>query len=139
MERQLDPAAGGGARRHAGRARRRAPGWRCRRPGWRADADGVRLALADGTPARAPTCWCSPAGCAPTPTSPRPPGWPSSAASLVDDRLRTDDPAISAIGDCAQHAAASTGLVAPAWAQARVVADVLTGADPRPATGPGRW
>src|SRR5262249_51225230 len=31
-----------------------------------------------------------------------------------------------AIGDCAQHAGVVTGLVAPAWEQARVVADVIT-------------
>jgi assimilatory nitrate reductase electron transfer subunit len=49
---------------------------------------------------------------------------------LVDDRLRTTDPRIFAIGDCAQHAGTVGGLVAPAWAQARVVADVLTGHRP---------
>jgi assimilatory nitrate reductase electron transfer subunit len=51
-------------------------------------------------------------------------------AVVVDDRLRTDDRRISAIGDCAQHAGAESGLVAPAWEQARVVAQVLAGADP---------
>lgn len=49
---------------------------------------------------------------------------------VVDDRLRTDDPAVSAIGDCAEHAGATPGLVAPAWAQATVVAALLSGADP---------
>jgi assimilatory nitrate reductase electron transfer subunit len=49
---------------------------------------------------------------------------------VVDDRMRTSDRRISAIGDCAQHEGTLTGLVAPAWAQARVVADVLAGADP---------
>lgn len=49
---------------------------------------------------------------------------------VVDDRLRTSDPDIYAIGDCAQHGGATTGLVAPGWAQARVVADVLSGCAP---------
>jgi assimilatory nitrate reductase electron transfer subunit len=47
---------------------------------------------------------------------------------LVDDRLRTDDPDIYAIGDCVKG---SGGLVQPAWEQAAVVAALVTGADPR--------
>ncbi|WP_326561049.1 FAD-dependent oxidoreductase [Micromonospora sp. NBC_01796] len=46
---------------------------------------------------------------------------------VVDDRLATSDPRIFAIGDCAQHEGQLTGLVAPAWAQARVLAGVLSG------------
>lgn len=46
---------------------------------------------------------------------------------VVDDRLRTSDPAISAIGDCAEFGDAVSGLVAPAWEQARVLAATLTG------------
>jgi assimilatory nitrate reductase electron transfer subunit len=49
---------------------------------------------------------------------------------VVDDRLRTSDPAIYAIGDCAEYPGSVSGLVAPAWAQAKVVADLVTGADP---------
>ncbi|RCG29740.1 NAD(P)/FAD-dependent oxidoreductase [Sphaerisporangium album] len=49
---------------------------------------------------------------------------------VVDDRLRTADPAIYAIGECAQHDGTVYGLVAPAWEQAAVVADLITGADP---------
>ncbi|WP_440899104.1 FAD-dependent oxidoreductase [Actinosynnema sp.] len=49
---------------------------------------------------------------------------------LVDDALRTDDPRVHAIGDCAQHEGAPTGLVQPAWEQAAVLADRLTGTDP---------
>jgi assimilatory nitrate reductase electron transfer subunit len=48
---------------------------------------------------------------------------------VVDDELRTDDPAIFAIGECAQHDGTVYGLVAPAWEQAAVVADLITGAD----------
>lgn len=49
---------------------------------------------------------------------------------VVDDTLTTSDPAISAIGDCAQHRGVVSGLVAPAWDQAVTVAARLTGADP---------
>lgn len=49
---------------------------------------------------------------------------------VVDDTLTTSDPAVLAIGDCAEHRGACSGLVAPAWEQARVVAARLTGADP---------
>lgn len=46
---------------------------------------------------------------------------------VVDDAMRTSDPAIFAIGECAQHAGAVYGLVAPAWEQAAVLAGELTG------------
>src|SRR4029079_11614107 len=49
---------------------------------------------------------------------------------VVDHRLRTSDPRIFALGDCAQHDGVVGGLVAPAWEQAKVVADVVTGARP---------
>lgn len=49
---------------------------------------------------------------------------------VVDDLLRASDPRVTAIGDCAEHAGQVPGLVAPAWEQARVVADLLSGADP---------
>ncbi|MER5320245.1 FAD-dependent oxidoreductase [Streptosporangium roseum] len=48
---------------------------------------------------------------------------------VVDDEMRTDDPSIFAIGECAQHDGTVYGLVAPAWEQAAVVADLVTGAD----------
>ncbi|TKG64480.1 FAD-dependent oxidoreductase [Prauserella endophytica] len=48
---------------------------------------------------------------------------------LVDDALRTSDGRIHAIGDCAQHPGTVSGLVQPAWEQADVLADLLTGAD----------
>jgi NAD(P)H-nitrite reductase large subunit len=53
---------------------------------------------------------------------------------VVDDRLATDDPHIFAIGECAQHRGQVYGLVAPAWEQAGVLADLLTG---RPASYTG--
>ncbi|ANN22264.1 FAD/NAD(P)-binding oxidoreductase [Amycolatopsis orientalis] len=46
---------------------------------------------------------------------------------VVDDLLRTSDGRIHAIGDCAKHPGAFGGLVQPAWEQAAVVADLVTG------------
>jgi assimilatory nitrate reductase electron transfer subunit len=48
---------------------------------------------------------------------------------VVDARLRTSDPRIHAIGDCAQYPGTVSGLVQPAWDQAAVLADLVTGAD----------
>jgi nitrite reductase (NADH) large subunit len=59
-------------------------------------------------------------------------------AVVVDDQLRTTDPAIFAVGECAQHRGRLYGLVDPVYEQARVVADVLTGARPDAAYGGSR-
>jgi nitrite reductase (NADH) large subunit len=49
---------------------------------------------------------------------------------VVDDRLATSAPRVSAIGECAEHDGVTYGLVAPCWEHARVLADVLTCANP---------
>ncbi len=46
---------------------------------------------------------------------------------LVDDSMQTSDPAIHAIGECAQHDGQCCGLVAPALAQAEIAARHLLG------------
>jgi NAD(P)H-nitrite reductase large subunit len=46
-------------------------------------------------------------------------------AIVVDDQLRTSDPAIFAVGECAQHRGKVYGLVDPIYEQARVLVDVL--------------
>ena len=46
---------------------------------------------------------------------------------VVDHLLRTSDPAIHAIGDCAQYAGQVTGFVPPAWEQATLLARHLNG------------
>ncbi|MFF4038667.1 NAD(P)/FAD-dependent oxidoreductase [Streptomyces sp. NPDC001816] len=46
---------------------------------------------------------------------------------LVDDQLRTSDPHIHAIGDCAQHDGTVYGLAAPALEQADLLAELLAG------------
>jgi assimilatory nitrate reductase electron transfer subunit len=49
---------------------------------------------------------------------------------VVDDRLRTDDPRIHAIGDCAEHAGRVYGLAGAALEQADFLAALLTAAHP---------
>ncbi|GAB3689726.1 FAD-dependent oxidoreductase [Saccharopolyspora tripterygii] len=50
---------------------------------------------------------------------------------VVDDQLRTSDPHIHALGDCAEHRGAATGLITSAWEQAEVLAEHLTGGGAR--------
>jgi len=45
----------------------------------------------------------------------------------VDAAMRTSDPAIFAIGECAEHRGQSVGLVAPIWDMARVCAEQIAG------------
>jgi len=46
---------------------------------------------------------------------------------MVDDTLATSDPAIFALGECAEHRGLTYGLVAPAWEQAAILASQLAG------------
>ncbi len=50
---------------------------------------------------------------------------------VVDHLLRTSDPRIHAIGDCAQHGSQVTGFVPPAWKQAALLARHLAGEEVR--------
>ncbi|MFG3354728.1 NAD(P)/FAD-dependent oxidoreductase [Streptomyces sp. NPDC048001] len=54
---------------------------------------------------------------------------------VVDDELRTSDPLIHAIGDCAEHGGLVHGLAGPAVEQADVLARLLTGRAAGPAPG----
>jgi nitrite reductase (NADH) large subunit len=58
-------------------------------------------------------------------------GLPVNRGILVDDAMRTEDPAIWAIGECAEHAGQCIGLVAPSYAQAEVAASAIQGGDAR--------
>jgi nitrite reductase (NADH) large subunit len=51
-------------------------------------------------------------------------------AIVVDDQLRTSQPEVFAVGECAQHRGRLYGLVDPVYEQARVLADVLTETKP---------
>jgi assimilatory nitrate reductase electron transfer subunit len=94
-----------------------------------ADADGVTLGLADGRELRADLLVVA-CGVRPETGLAAAAGLSVERGIVVDDRMRTSDRAISAIGDCAQHEGVVSGLVAPAWEQARIVARVLAGGDP---------
>jgi nitrite reductase (NADH) large subunit len=55
-------------------------------------------------------------------------------AIVTDDQMRSvDDPDIYAVGECAQHRGEVYGLVAPLWEQAVVLADHITGVNPKAA------
>jgi nitrite reductase (NADH) large subunit len=58
-------------------------------------------------------------------------GLPINTGVIVNDTLATEAAGVYAIGDCAEHAGRTYGIVAPAWDQAAVLADVLTGANPQ--------
>ena len=45
---------------------------------------------------------------------------------VVDDTLRTSDPAIYAIGECVEHRGQVYGLVAPIWEMCRTLGEALT-------------
>jgi nitrite reductase (NADH) large subunit len=45
---------------------------------------------------------------------------------VVDDTMCTSDPAIYAVGECAEHRGQCYGLVAPIWEMCRALADTLT-------------
>jgi nitrite reductase (NADH) large subunit len=46
---------------------------------------------------------------------------------IVDDFMRTSDPAIYAVGECTEHRGQTFGLVAPLMEQGRVLAGAITG------------
>ncbi len=58
-------------------------------------------------------------------------GLPVNRGVLVDDAMRTEDPAIWAVGECAEHAGQCVGLVAPSYAQAEVAAADILGKEAR--------
>lgn len=125
MERQLDPAAGrvlartieslGIEVRLGVFAARYLPG------------DGLKLD--DGSLVAAELVVVS-AGVKPETTLAAAAGLTVERGIMVDDSLRTNDPRVHAIGDCAQHPGTVSGLVQPAWEQAAVLADLVTGVNP---------
>ena len=48
---------------------------------------------------------------------------------IVDDALRTSDPAVFAIGECVEHRGQCYGLVAPIWEMCRTLGEALTDGD----------
>ncbi|WP_037347404.1 FAD-dependent oxidoreductase [Sciscionella sediminilitoris] len=129
MQRQLDPEAGrvlgrvlsrlGVEVRLEARARRYLPG------------DGLKLD--DGTLVPAELLVLA-AGTRPRTELAQQSGITVDSGILVDDLLRTNDPRVHAIGDCARHPGAVPGLVQPAYEQADALAATLTG-NPAPYRG----
>ncbi|MEV7884061.1 NAD(P)/FAD-dependent oxidoreductase [Streptomyces sp. NPDC002817] len=126
MERQLDPNASQLVRRHLGElgvevhTDLRVRDVRCvngavrsveMADGYALDADLVVLAC--GVRPRAGLAWSA--------------DLEVRKGIVVDDQLRTSDPYIHAIGDCAQHDGNVYGLATPALEQAEVLAELLAG------------
>ncbi len=57
-------------------------------------------------------------------------GIPINRGIIVNDLLATEAPGVYAIGECAEHAAKTYGIVTPAWEQAAVLAEILSGTNP---------
>lgn len=134
MERQLDPAAARLLRAHLEelgvevhtecRVRRVRTGPAPSGGGGRS-ATGVELADGYVLDARLVVLAC---GVRPRVGLARAAGLDVAKGVVVDDELRTSDPAVHAIGDCAEHAGVLYGLATPALEQADLLARVLTGA-----------
>jgi nitrite reductase (NADH) large subunit len=58
-------------------------------------------------------------------------GLPINKGIIVNDTLATEVPGVYAVGECAEHAGRTYGIVTPAWEQATVLADVISGANPQ--------
>ncbi len=46
---------------------------------------------------------------------------------VVDDQMRTSDPAVFAVGECVEHRGQTYGLVAPLWDMSKICADAISG------------
>jgi nitrite reductase (NADH) large subunit len=70
------------------------------------------------------------AGIRPNATLAREAGLDVERGIVVGDDLRTSDPDVYAVGECAQHRGKTYGLVAPLWEQTRVLAERFTAKSP---------
>ncbi|MFE0806562.1 NAD(P)/FAD-dependent oxidoreductase [Streptomyces sp. NPDC058848] len=126
MERQLDPAASALVRRHLEDLGVEVH-TECRVRDVRSVGGAVRsVEMADGYALGADVVVLA-CGVRPRVGLARAAGLEVAAGVVVDDELRTSDPHIRAIGDCAQHAGRVYGLAAPALEQAGALAGLLAG------------
>jgi nitrite reductase (NADH) large subunit len=91
-------------------------------------AEGVRLTTGEVLPADLVVFAC---GIVPRVEVARNSGIPVNRGIIVNDRLATAVAGVYAVGECAEHQGRVYGLVEPIWEQCEVLADVLTGANPR--------
>ncbi|MYR45722.1 FAD-dependent oxidoreductase [Streptomyces sp. SID5910] len=126
MERQLDPAASALVRRHLEDLGVEVH-TECRVRDVRSVGGAVRsVEMADGYALGADVVVLA-CGVRPRVGLARDAGLAVRTGVLVDDELRTGDPHIHAIGDCAEHAGRVYGLAAPALEQAGALAGLLAG------------
>ncbi|EXU70147.1 pyridine nucleotide-disulfide oxidoreductase [Streptomyces sp. PRh5] len=135
MERQLDPGASGVLRRHMA-ALGVEVHTECRVRGLRTRAmDGRRhvraVELADGYALEADLVVLA-CGVRPRVGLARAAGLEVARGVVIDDELRTSDPRVFAIGDCAEHAGIVYGLAGAAQEQADVLAHHLSPTPPLP-------
>jgi nitrite reductase (NADH) large subunit len=90
--------------------------------------EAVRLQTGDVIPADLVVLAC---GIVPRVDVAKASGIPVNRAIPVNDLMATAVPGVYAVGECAEHAGVVYGLVQPIWEQCAVLADVLTGANPR--------
>ncbi|WP_416475268.1 NAD(P)/FAD-dependent oxidoreductase [Streptomyces sp. LKA04] len=130
MERQLDPAASALVRRHLAGLGVEVH-TECRVRDVRCAGGAVRsVELADGCVLGADLVVLA-CGVRPRTGLAREAGLDVGEGVLVDDELRTCDPHIRAVGDCAEHAGRVYGLAAPALEQAGALAELLAGGTAR--------
>ncbi|MEV6081993.1 NAD(P)/FAD-dependent oxidoreductase [Streptomyces parvulus] len=130
MERQLDPAASALVRRHLAGLGVEVH-TECRVRDVRCAGGAVRsVELADGYVLGADLVVLA-CGVRPRTGLAREAGLDVGKGVLVDDELRTCDPHIRAVGDCAEHAGRVYGLAAPALEQAGALAELLAGGTAR--------
>jgi assimilatory nitrate reductase electron transfer subunit len=91
--------------------------------------DGITLVLADGRTVTGQLMVVS-CGIKPNADLARAMGIDCGRAVKIDDQCRTSHPDVFAVGDCAEHRGIPYGLVGPAWEQADVVVDLLSGVNP---------
>ncbi|MGW7256258.1 NAD(P)/FAD-dependent oxidoreductase [Streptomyces sp. NPDC054834] len=126
MERQLDPAASKLVRRHLEELGAEVH-TECRVRDVRCVAGAVRsVEMADGYALDADLVVLA-CGVHPRTGLAQDAGLAVHKGILVDDELRTSDPHIHAIGDCAQHDGTVYGLATPALEQAEALAELLAG------------
>jgi len=122
MERQLDAEAGALLAASLGVAKKLRFTMPAQAAGFTPDA----LLLADGSRIAADII-VQAVGVRPDVALARAAGLRVNRGIVVDDALRTSDPRIQAIGECAEHAGVLCGLVAPALAMAEAAAMALAG------------